>query len=181
MPEATPAPPLRRRRGSRRRTLAASSLPRPRQSGAPVAAPGRVGCRGCRPMPSLRQPHPQAGHRRRGRAGAAPAGSHPPSCRARLPRADQHEAASHLLAAGPTPWPRGRCGTRRECPPPSSACRTTLAPRREPTPLPADIHHAYCFPCIAVSCSSNGILVPQAQCPLLRPPAPSVQIHGGAP
>ncbi|CAO2151898.1 unnamed protein product [Urochloa humidicola] len=72
------------------------------------------------------------------RASPAPGGSHSPSCRARRPRADQREAASHLLAARPMPWPRGRCGPRREPSAPSSARRTTLASQQEPTPLPAD-------------------------------------------
>ncbi|CAO2148895.1 unnamed protein product [Urochloa humidicola] len=131
------------------------------------------------------------------RASPAPGGSHSPSCRARRPRADQREAASHLLAARPMPWPRGRCGPRREPSAPSSARRTTLASQQEPTPLPADVScfpsrlrfcvwtksdlDLFVFPGVAVSCSSNGSLVPQARRPLLRPLAPSVQIHGGAP
>ncbi|CAN6311435.1 unnamed protein product [Urochloa humidicola] len=92
------------------RTSAAGSVPQPRRSGAPVAAPERAGCPSLEATPPPRQPHLKAERRRRGRAGPAPGGSHPASCRAcscravvpldllLLPRADRHEATSHIFS-----------------------------------------------------------------------------------
>ncbi|CAN6249604.1 unnamed protein product, partial [Urochloa humidicola] len=87
-PPALPAStsPLRRRRDrltGAGRTSAAGSVPQPRRSGAPVAAPERAGCPSLEATPPPRQPRPKAERRRRGRAGPAP---------------DRHEATSHIFS-----------------------------------------------------------------------------------